>query len=147
MAHQPSSSSQTLFPQLETKTVPLDGSESYKTIIRIEKELVTHLKSTITDIDPLDGVGDRSIFPTELLTGSKKTPKLKTDPLNRLKDLSTEEVDDEEEPADEEEEDEETAVVDDEEDDAGGDYVVSHFDNGEGYEDNDDDGDEMTSMI
>ena len=29
----------------------------------------------------------------------------------------------------------------DEEDDAGGDYLISHFDNGEGFEDNDEDGD------
>lgn len=127
-----------LYAQLESTIAPLDESDKYKEIIKIEKELVASLKENLTSKNLLEDF-DTSIIPTELMSNSKKSAKTKVDPLKRLKELKVEEQDEEEEPDDEEAEDEETAV-EDEEDDAGGDYIVSHFDNGEGYEDNDDEG-------
>lgn len=143
---QQSSNHPTLYPHLESTVAPLDESAKYLEIIEIEKELVSCLRDVITYGDLLQDVTDTSILPSELLENSKKIPKPKIDPLKRLKELPSEEAEDEEETEDEEEEDEELAV-EDEEDDAGGDYVVSHFDNGEGYEDNDDEGDEMNSSV
>lgn len=148
MAQQTSPSpSSTLYPPFESNIPPLDENEKYRQIIKTEKELVTFTKCVFQQRDLLDGVADKSLFPTELLSNIKAIPKPKVDPLKRLKEMSTEEVDEEEETADDEEEDEEVAAVEDEEDDAGGDYLVSHFDNGEGFEDNDDEGDDMTSMM
>lgn len=129
----------TLYAQLESTIAPLDEGEKYKEIIKIEKELVASLKDNLTSTNLLEGF-DRSIIPTELMSNSRKSVKPKVDPLLRLKELQGDEPDEEEEPEDEEEEDEEETAVEDEEDDAGGDYIVSHFDNGEGYEDNDDEG-------
>lgn len=128
----------TLYAQLESTIAPLDEGDKYKEIIKIEKELVAALKENLNSKNLLENF-DTSIIPTELMSNSKKTAKTKVDPLKRLEELKVEEQDEEEEPDDEEAEDEETAV-EDEEDDAGGDYIVSHFDNGEGYEDNDDEG-------
>lgn len=142
MAQQPSSSSSALFPPIESAIAALDQSDKYLQMITIEKKLITHLKN----VDPLKDIRDRASLPAELLSDTKKTAKPQVNPLERLKKLSTEEVEDEEETENEEEEDEE-AAVEDEEDDAGGDYLVSHFDNGEGYEDNDDDGDDVTGTI
>lgn len=109
------------------------------------------LQAFLSNINSLtEDVDDRSFLPDELLQTSdpKRKPKAKPkiDPLKRLKDLPTDEAEEEEEPEDEEEEEEEDKV-EDEEEDAGGDYLVSHFDNGENFEDNDDEGDDMTSMI
>lgn len=140
-------SSSTLFPQLETSTAPLDESEKYLELKELDKQFIKALRDCAENGDLLQDVADTSILPLELLSNSKRSNKPKVDPLKRLKEMSNDEAEDEEEPDDEEPEDEETAAVDDEEDDAGGDYIVSHFDNGEGYEDNDDDGDDMTSMI
>lgn len=138
-----SNSAPVLYPQLESSTAPLDGDLKYLDIIKIEKDLVACLRKSVKEGNPLEDVGDLNILPGELLASdSKKSSKPKVDPLKRLKELPTEEAEEEEEPEDEENEDEEAA--EDEEDDAGGDYLVSHFDNGEGYEDNDEDGDEMT---
>lgn len=142
MAQQSTSSSATLFPPIESIIAPLDQGEKYLEIVKIEKKLVSCLKN----VNPLEDLQDRSILPSELLSDTKKSFKPQVNPLERLKKLSTEEVEDEEETENDEEEDEE-AVVEDEEDDAGGDYLVSHFDNGEGYEDNDDDGDDVTGTI
>lgn len=142
MAQQSSSSSSTLFPQIESIIAPLDQNEKYLETIKIEKKLISHLKN----VDPLADMDDCSILPTELLSDTKKSVRTQVSALERLKKLNTEEVEDEEETENDEEEDEE-AVVEDEEDDAGGDYLVSHFDNGEGYEDNDDDGDDVTGTI
>lgn len=128
----------TLYAQLESTIASLDEGDKYKEIIKIEKELVAALKDNLTGKKLLEDF-DKSIIPTELMSTLKKSARPKVDPLKRLKELQGEEADEEEEPEDEEEEDEETAV-EDEEDDAGGDYIVSHFDNGEGYEDNDDEG-------
>lgn len=145
MAQPNSSSTATLYPQLESTTAPLDESHKYQELVKMEKEYVAYLKDHVLNGNPLEDIADCSILPTELLMDSKKSSKSKMDPLKRLKDLPTEDQEDEEETEDEEEEDEE--LVEDEEDDAGGDYVVSHFDNGEGYDDNDDEGEDITSVI
>lgn len=145
MAQQSSSSTSTLYPQLESSIAPIDEGDINLSVIRIEKDLVAFFRQAAAG-DPLVNVADRNILPTELLADMKKSAKPKVDPLKRLKELPTDEAEEEEETEDEEEEDEEP-LLEDEEDDAGGDYVVSHFDNGEGYEDNDDDGEDMTSMI
>lgn len=133
---------QTLYPVFETQIPPLSSDAKFSEIVKIERELVAHLTS---QLNPLDDVADKSILPSELISTAKRNPKPKLDPLKRLHELPTEDAEEEEDTEDEENEDEE--VVGDEEDDAGGDYIVSHFDNGEGFEDNDDDGDDMTSMI
>lgn len=141
---QPAASTSTnpLYPRLETQVAPLQESEEYDATLRIEKEFVTKLNGIIKSKDLLEDVGDRLVLPSELFQTSKKVSKPKIDPLKRLNELPTDEVEDEEETEDEEEEDEE--VVEDEEEDAGGDYLVSHFDNGENFEDNDEEGDDMT---
>lgn len=136
----------TLYPPFETEIPPLSSGAKFSEIVRIEKELVAHLNSVVSQLDPLEDVADKSILPSELISASRKIPKPKLDPLKRLKDLPTEEAEEEEENTEDEENEDEEAVVD-EEDDAGGDYIVSHFDNGEGFEDNDEDGDDMTSMM
>lgn len=128
----------TLYPQFESSIPPLDESDKYRQIIKLEKDFVAGLKENVSNKNLLNDC-DKSIIPPELISDSRKPSKPKVDPLKRLKELPTEEADEEEESDDEEEEDEETAP-EDEEDDAGGDYIVSHFDNGEGYEDNDDEG-------
>jgi len=131
-----------LFPNLELPTAPLDDSETCKKVVELEKELVAKVNKIFDSQDVLEDIGDRLILPAELFLSSRKLTKPKVNPLERLKELQTEEVEDEEETEDDEEEDEE--AVEDEEDDAGGDYLVSHFDNGENYEDNDEEGDDMT---
>lgn len=143
MTQQPTTSgSNTLFPQLETGAAPLEDSEEHQVIINIEKDLVKKLGVLFSSGDVLEDIGDKSILPPELFLTSKKTAKPKLDALQPLMKLTTDEVEDEEETDDEEDEDEE--AVEDEEEDAGGDYLVSHFDNGENYEDNDEEGDDMT---
>lgn len=144
---QSTSSSTGLFSPFESNLAPLDEHDKYIKIIGIEKDLADYTRGVFHHADVLEHVADKTLFPNELISNVKAAPKPKMDPLKRLKEMSTEEVDEEEETADEEEEDEETAVVEDEEDDAGGDYLVSHFDNGENFEDNDDEGDDMTSML
>lgn len=132
-------SDQTLYPKLDSSIPPLDESEKYVRLINSEKELVSKLREQVETGNPLDHVGDINVLPAELFATKSKVSTSRIDPLKRLADLPTEEQEVEEEPEDEENEDEE--VVEDEEDDAGGDYIVSHFDNGEGFEDNDEDGD------
>lgn len=132
-------SSCNLFPPLESNFPPLDQHENYLKIIHLEKDLADYTREVFHQACVLDNIADKSIFPNELISNVKAAAKPKMDPLKRLKEMLTEEVDEEEETADEEYEDEEAAAVDDEEDDAGGDYLVSHFDNGENFEDNDDD--------
>ena len=135
-----SASSHPLYPPLESSIAPLDKDERYRTYTKLTKQLASELNQVATEKDLLEDIGDRTILPAELFTDFKKIVKPKVDPLQRIRQLPTEEVEDEEEEAeDEEAEDEE--VVENEEEDAGGDYLVSHFDNGENFEDNDDDGD------
>lgn len=134
------------YPILESSIAPLDECDSNMALVRIEKDLVGCLKELLPNGNLLDDIADKSILPIELFTSTKRMVKPKVDPIKRLNELPTEEAEEEEEQEDEEE-DEEQEVVEDEEDDAGGDYLVSHFDNGENYEDNDDEGDDMTSMI
>lgn len=131
-----------LYPQLESTTAPLDLSETHLSIIKIEKGLVSCLKRVFKDEDILKDVVDRSIVPSELLVSTKKLVRPKTDPLARLKEIPTEEAEEDEAEEDEEDEEEQEAV-EDEEEDAGGDYLVSHFDNGENFEENDDEDDDM----
>lgn len=130
-----------LYPQLESVTANLDESERNLSIVKIEKELVACLKEAWQANDILEDVVDRSIVPTELIS-AKKLSRPKIDPLQRLKELPTEEPEEDEEQEDEEDE-EEQEIVEDEEEDAGGDYLVSHFDNGENFEENDDEDDDM----
>lgn len=140
-----SSTDTSLYPVLDSTISPLSDLEKSSAIARIEKKLVISLRDLMPTGNVLDGVGDRSILPVELISsGINLKPKI--DPLKRLKELPTEEAEEEEEQEDEEE-DEEQEAVEDEEDDAGGDYLVSHFDNGENYEDNDDEGDDMSGMM
>lgn len=147
MSQTASQSGQSLYPPLETELPPLSTHPKYCELVRIEKELVAHLNNVVgSQLDPLEDVADKSILPSELITTAKKAPKPKIDPLTRIKALPTEEAEEEEENTEDEENEDEEAVAD-EEDDAGGDYLVSHFDNGEGFEDNDEDGDDMTSMM
>lgn len=135
----------TLYPVFETPIPPLSSDPKFAEIVRIEKELATHLTSVVSQLDPLEDVADRSILPSELISAHKKIPKPTVNPLKRLNELPTEDAEEEEDTEDEENDEEEVLV--DEEDDAGGDYIVSHFDNGEGFEDNDDDGEDMASMM
>lgn len=134
------------YPILESSIAPLEECDKNLAIVRIERELAKCLKELLPKENLLDDVADKSILPVELFTSAKRIIKPKLDPLKRLKELPTEEVETEEEQEDEEE-DEEQEIVEDEEDDAGGDYLVSHFDNGENYEDNDDEGDDMSGMM
>lgn len=96
-----------LFSQPDT-SAPLDQSDKYLEIIKIEKSLVASLRNA-------EDRGASSILPKELIE------------IERI----------EEEEEDEEIEEEEEEVEDEEE--AGGDYLVTHFDNGEGYEEIDED--------
>lgn len=130
-----------LYPQLESVTAILDNNEKNLNIVNIEKELVACLREACQAKDLLEDVVDRSIVPAELIS-TKKLVRPKIDPLKRLEELQTEEAEEEEEQEDEEDE-EEQEVVEDEEEDAGGDYLVSHFDNGENFEENDDEDDDM----
>lgn len=140
-------SSATLYPPLENPPAPLDTADKYTEIVRLERSLVSRLNETVRQNKPLVHVINSSMLPSELVSTTKVAHKRKIDPLNRIKNLPSEEVEDEEEQEDEEKEQEDEERLEDEEEDAGGDYLVSHFDNGEGYEDNDDDGDDMTSVI
>lgn len=145
------SQSGVLYPPLESIVAALDESELIVSIANEDKKM----RAKLRDIQSaLQDVSDTTYLPEELFasqTTTKKKPaasaKSKVDLLNKLKDLPIEDVEEEEEPEDEEEEDEEVEKVEDEEEDAGGDYLVTHFDNGENFEDNDDEGDDMTSMI
>lgn len=138
----PTSNTNPLYPPLESLIAPIDEGESNQAIVKIEKDIVDKLKKVFASNDILEEIGDRSVLPPELFSCTRRVVKHKLDPLKRLKELPPEEAEDEEDSEDEEEEDEE--LVEDEEEDAGGDYLVSYFDNGENYEDNDEEGDDMT---
>lgn len=152
MAQQAASSSgATLFQNLEAPILPLDESALWYEAVRIERELVNSIQKSLSEEDTSVNNGDikslseNSFLPTELISTSIKKnsiAKPKADPLKKIKELASDNVEDEEEQDDEEDEDEEQ-VVEDEEDDAGGDYLVSHFDNGEGFDENEDEGDDM----
>lgn len=135
-----------LYPILESSVDPLELGEDHLSVIDIERDLVGHLRDLMPNGDLLKDIGDKSILPVELLSTTRKIFRPKLNPLERLKELPTEEVEDEEQ-EDEEEDEEQEMVENEDEDDAGGDYLVSHFDNGENYEDNDDEGDDMSSMM
>lgn len=156
MAQQAQSSSTiTLYPNLEASIEPLDTDPRWAEAVKLEKELISSINKKLNDSKTPDGIkrllgmADSSLLPHELITTKvKRTVKVKpkSDPLKRIKELANEDVEDEE-VQEEEVEEEEEQLIEDEEDDAGGDYLVSHFDNGEGFEDNEDEGDDMTSMI
>lgn len=136
-------SQHTLYPPLERSIEALETSPAQLKLLQIEKAFASKMLER-AHADPKEGVDNAgSILPTELLSDKKPT-KIKIDPLKRIKDIKTDEAEDEEEQADDEEEEDEEQVLEDEEEDAGGDYLVSHFDNGEGFEDNDDEGDDIT---
>lgn len=157
MAQQSTSSSSAshgavLYPLLESVVAPLDEGPLVVSIANQDKRM----RAVLKDIDvALNDVPDTTYLPDELFASHSslkkkskaQSAKNKADLLKKLKDLPTEEVEEDEESEDEEQEDEELEKVEDEEEDAGGDYLVTHFDNGENFEDNDDEGDDMTSMI
>lgn len=126
MAHVP-----TLFPPLESIIEPLDNSDDSLAVLSIAKELHQKFQEALSTTD----IKHDSLIPSELLPGVKKVTgeKVKIDPLKRL--LSVEEASSSESSEETDDQEEEEAVEDEE---AGGDYLVSHFDNGE----NDDEGDE-----
>lgn len=149
-ANQSSTNNTTLYPVLESSIAPLDTSEKYKEIIKIEKELCSKLKQIVATKNLLDDLVNTRIFPSELTSNEKKTKsRTREDIVKKLKELPTDDAEEDEEQQEDEEEnsDEEEKVIDEEEDEAGGDYIMSHFDNGEAYEDNDEDGDDMNSVI
>lgn len=134
----------TLYPTIESSVAQLDESEHSHELLRIEKEIASYLKDVV---DPLDGMSDFSILPSELMSNKKNPSKPKLDPIKRMS--NNEEIDEEEEVDEEEEDDDEEneEEEEDEEEDAAGDYIVSHFDNGEGPDDNDDEGDDMNIVL
>lgn len=135
---------------------PLNESPHWYEAVRIERELVNSIQNNLSKSQiinhgdkQLNNLADCALLPSELMRYNIKknlNNKMKTDSLKCIKELPNEDVEDEEDQEDEEDEDEEQNQ-EDEEDDAGGDYLVSHFDNGEGFDDNEDEADEMTSMI
>lgn len=130
-----------LYPILESTIEPLDRSDESLCVLSIAKELAKKFREAIDPkSDPLAGIQYENLIPAELLPGVKKSIKTKIDPLTRLKELSVDEAEEEEETETEDQDDEEN--VEDEEEDAGGDYLVSHFDNGENYSDHDDEGED-----
>lgn len=137
-----------LYPQLESTIAPLDENEKYNEIGKIERDLIKALINQAYDISQIE---ESNLIPKELtarVTSSKKV-KIKEDLTKRMPvndDVEDEDQAEDEEVTNEEVTDEE-ALVDDEDDDAGGDYAVSHFDNGEGFEDNDDEGEDMASTM
>lgn len=128
---------------LESPIEPLDESKEWKDLIKFETELIEKIRHNCED--PKKDVDNENLLPCELISNRVIAPKTGSKPkLNAIK-MAIAEVEDEEEAEDEEEqedEDEEQAV-EDEEEDAGGDYLVSHFDNGEGFEENDTEDDDM----
>lgn len=135
------SSTPSLYPHIESLIAPLEDSPRYQETLRIEREIIESLRKIN---DPLEDVGDLSILPSELLSDSKKGATPKVDPLKRLKNLPNEEVEEEEEEEDEDEEDEDEEQQVEDEEVGAGDYNETHFDPGEGFEDNDEDGDEVS---
>lgn len=131
----------TLYPPIESNIEPLDNSEESLSVLSISKQLTKKFQEAIDpNSDPLANINHEDLIPSELLPGVKKPLKTKIDPLKRLQELSVDEAEEEEETETEDQEDEE--VVEDEEEDAGGDYLVSHFDNGENFSENDDEGED-----
>lgn len=128
---------------LDVPIEPLDESNEWKDVIKFERALIEKIRENC--IDPKKDVDNENLLPCELI--SNKMVATKSDgnlKLNSIK-MAITEVEDEEEADDEEdqEDEDEEQVVEDEEEDAGGDYIVSHFDNGEGFEENDTEDDDM----
>lgn len=122
---------------LEVPIEPLDESKDWHDIIKFESAIVEKIRENL--VDPKQDVDNPSLLPCELYSNKVITPKANPKPKIDAMKLSLNEVEDEEEADDEEdqEDEDEEKAVEDEEEDAGGDYLVSHFDNGEGFEDND----------
>jgi len=148
-----------LFPLLQNKPIPIDKGEREEKLLAYQQQLVEQIADSQQDI--LANY-NKTILPKELKVGARKRGKPKQPNLKkksrsnieeRLNNLEANEKHDDDSGDDEEKkvdsddeekknEEDEDQIEEDEEMDGGTDYANNYFDNGEGYDDDDDNIDE-----